>query len=556
MELYIPDTMRKSGLPLILVFLLLGAPLQGCLGGDDESGLKATDLDISPDPLMGGTFQSVHFHADKAMRILIPYLVKQPETGFIQNGTVLDLGANKEADVVILIPPRTDAFAVLLGKPGREFFPIREGNVSWATWFTEGMSATRGVEVVAGESERSLPQLANSSETGGAITIRLAQIIRPVAANVPMEEGGAHSTGLVAGKRTYDTLTYITDDSWDPADINDQAKGYLDRWAGQGNPAYEDAANWIKMELEYYGYDDVVHHRFQYMESNPEAYNICAYKEGYEFPDEWMVIGSHFDIAPYVIPNDPVYGTDRGYGTRTGAYDNTVGTSVNLNMAQALFEIPTRRGIVFCFWSSEEGGKRGSESWVHDLPDDITITNYINIDMGGVNWPGNGTPSDRDGPTDGGSYPASNENWPFRVYIGPDTDVNSINQPEMVYLAEWLAGDALGVEEQLAVLNGELKGDWTAKGEPGVIINEAETARSDHASFQEIGTVTVGFGGLVDGYDCYHQTCDTVGEMEHWMENDYGTGTQNLIDSIDLMTWYGTMIFLHLDHQPILNSYL
>jgi len=40
------------------------------------------------------------------------------------------------------------------------------------------------------------------------------------------------------------------------------------------------------------------------------------------------------------------------------------------------------------------------------------------------------------------------------------------------------------------------------------------------------------------------------------MENDYASGMQNLINSIDLMTWYGTMIFLHLDHQPILNSYL
>jgi hypothetical protein len=549
--------MRRSPLSLILVLLLLGASVQGCFGSDDGGSLSDSDLDVSPDPLTAGIFQSVHFHADKAMRVLVPYLVLQPETGYVQNGTVLDLGADKETNLVILIPPRADTFAVLLGKPGRDFFPIREGNISWSTWASTGMVATRGVEVVDAENGSVLPQLSNSTETGGKVAIRLASIVRPMAANVPVEEGGGHSTGLVAGKRTYDTLVYITDDTSDPLDcLADCAKGYLDRWAGQGNTAYEDAANWVKMELESFGYDDVRHHRFQYMESNPEAYNICAYKEGYEFPDEWMVIGSHFDIAPYVIPNDPVYGTDRGYGTRTGAYDNTVGTSVNLNMAQALFEVPTRRGIVFCFWSSEEGGKRGSESWVHDLPDDITITNYINIDMGGVNWPGNGTPSDRDGPTDGGSYPASNENWPFRVYIGPDTDENTINQPEMVYLAEWLAGDALGVEEQLAVLNGELKSDWTAKGEPGVIINEAETARSDHASFQEIGTVTAGFGGLVDGYDCYHQTCDEVEEMEYWMENDYGTGTQNLVNSIDLMTWYGTLIFLHLDHQPILNSYL
>ena len=548
--------MRRTRLSLVLVLLFVGAMFQGCLGGDDDGSLSADDLDLSPDPLLGGTFQSVHLHSHVAMTVLIPYLVLQPDTGYVQNGTALDLKAGASTEVTVLIPPRAETFAVFIGKPGRTHFPIREGNISWATWIDQGMDATRGVEVVDAEREGGLPQLANSSKTGGKVVARTASIHRPMAAGVPVDQGGEFSTGLVTGKSTYDTLVYITDDTFDPLDVNDFARGYLDRWAGQGNPAYEDAANWVKRELESFGYDDVRHHRFQYMESNPEAFNICAYKVGYEYPDEWMVIGSHFDAAPYVVPADPSMGTPRGYGTRIGAYDNTVGVSVNLNMAEALFEIPTRRGIVFCFWSSEEGGKRGSESWVHDLPDDITITNYINIDMGGVNWPGNGTPSDRTGPSGGGSYPSSQDNWPFRVYIGPDTEEDIINQPEMVYLAEWIGGDALGVEEQLAVINGELHSSWAAAGEPGVIINEATTARSDHASFQEIDTVTVGFGGLVDGYDCYHQTCDTVEEMVYWMENENGAGEENLIDSIDMMTWYGTLIFLHLDHQPVLNSYL
>ena len=542
---------------LFFASLFILASMSGCFGDNvDEKGVAdSSALDISPEPLTAGIFQSVHFHADIAMRVLIPYLVLQPDTGYVQNGTILDLGDDDEDEIMILIPPRAGHFAVIIGEPGRTHFPIREGNVSWKTWVDSGMKVTRGVEIVGAEREDGLLQLTNSSEAGGEFSVRLAEIVRPMSAGISIENGGAHSTGLVAGLHTYDTLSFITDETFSPFDV-DLAVGYLDRWAGQGNPAYEDAANWLTGEFESYGYDDVRQQRFQYVEANPEAYNICAYKEGYENPDEWMVIGAHFDIAPMVAPTDPSLGTPRGYGTRVGAYDNTVGTSVVLNMAEAMFDIPTRRGIVFCLWSSEEGGKRGSIAWVEDIPADITISNYINIDMGGVNWPGNGTPSDRVGPSDGGSYPASQENWPFRVYIGPDTDQDTINQPKMVYLAEWLAGDALGVEEQLAVLNGELKSAWADEDEPGVIINEATTARSDHASFQAIDTVTVGFGGLVDGYDCYHQTCDKIEEMEYWMENDYGTGKQNLINSIDLMTWYGTMIFLHLDHQPILNSYL
>ena len=67
-----------------------------------------------------------------------------------------------------------------------------------------------------------------------------------------------------------------------------------------------------------------------------------------------MVIGAHFDIAPIIAPTPVDMGAPRGYGTRVGAYDNTVGTSVVLNMAEAMFDIPTRRGIVFCLWSSEK----------------------------------------------------------------------------------------------------------------------------------------------------------------------------------------------------------
>ena len=550
------ETMRRSPLPLLLVFLMLSASIQGCFGNDDGGGLSVEDLGVSPDPLTAGIFQSVYFQADRDMRVLIPYLVVQSDTGYVQNGTILDLEKGADAEIVILIPPRADYFAVLIGESGRDFFPIREGNVSWQSWSQGGMKATRGVEIIEAEREGGLPQLTNSSEVGGSVSIKLVDVERPIASGVSIEDGGAHSTGIVSGLETFDMLSVISDETYDPFDTCDQAKGYLNRWAGTGSPGYECGADFLVQEFTEYGYENIERHRFQYIEANPEAYNICAYKEGYEYPDEWMVIGAHFDIAPIVAPTPVDQGAPRGYGTFVGAYDNTVGTSVVLNMAEAMFSIPTRRGIVFCLWSSEEGGKRGSIAWVEDIPDDITISNYINIDMGGVNWPGNGTPSDRVGPDGGGSYPASQENWPFRVYIGPDTDENTINQPKMVYLAEWLAGDALGVEEQLAVLNGELKGAWADSGEAGVIINEATTARSDHASFQAIDTVTVGFGGLVDGYDCYHQTCDTIDEMLYWMENDYGTGQQNLINSIDLMTWYGTMIFLHLDHQPILNSYL
>ena len=96
----------------------------------------------------------------------------------------------------------------------------------------------------------------------------------------------------------------------------------------------------------------------------------------------------------------------------------------------------------------------------------------------------------------------------MRVYIGPSLDHDVMNQPGMVNLALWIGSDAIGVEEQTSTLIGTgydsstwKVDDWLAKDRPEIIVYEDTTARSDHASFQDnLGTVTMGFGGLVDGY--------------------------------------------------------
>jgi hypothetical protein len=143
-------------------------------------------------------------------------------------------------------------------------------------------------------------------------------------------------------------------------------------------------------------------------------------------------------------------------------------------------------------------------------------------------------------------------------------------QPEMVGLAMWIGSDAIGVEQQQSVLVGTgfeadtwKVDDWLSRGKPEIIVYEDSTARSDHASFQDnLGTVTMGFGGLVDGYWCYHQTCDTLEEMEQWMDTTdkgYGednSGVSNLVDSLDVIVWWATYSFFHLDQEPVVNSYL
>ena len=573
------------------------APLAGCFGeGDDGGQIKESDVVITPETLIGGVFQGLTISADRDLSAFVPYLIMNADNGFVQNSTVVDLRAGESVLLTVLAPPRTDTAVVLLGDYQRENWPIRNLDESWKTWWERGGYGDRnsqGISGVTGENG-SLNTIQSSNSNGGEVTPVILSVDRPAAPAYSEAEGGRHSTGVVNGRTTFNYLSSLSDETADPTDLADGALGYLDRWAGQGNAAYEDAALHLIQTMENFGLE-VITQRFVYDSEmnpgdvNPEAYNICGYRFGEVDPDKWMVFGAHFDIAPpinggLISPHLP--GVGRTYGTRVGAYDNTAGTSMVLTVAEAMADFSTRNTMVFCLWSGEEGGKRGSDywtdEWVKEDNPNVEVTNYVNLDMAGVNWPGGGgapcgnnhgggEPNcDPDPTVDDDGYPKDEEVWPMRVYIGPSLDHDVMNQPGMVGLAMWIGSDAIGVEEQMAPLLGEghdaetwKVDDWYAKDRPEIIVYEDTTARSDHATFQDnLGTVTMGFGGLVDGYWCYHQTCDTVDEMIDWMDTtgkDYGdeqSGTSNLVDALDTITWWATYSFFHLDENPVRNAYL
>ena len=560
-----------------MVLLMLLTPLSGCFGG--ETGAPGpNDLDVMASSDAAGFFVDYTFEADAAMSVFIPYLLMDPMTQFVQNSTVIDLENGGSETIAILAPPRTESMLFMVGEPGRENWPVRNQEESWTTWFGNGGSDGNGpdaiVRVVA--ENTTFDTVNTSADTGGAVGIKTVNIQR--AMDIGIEQGGAHSTGLLHGRTVYDRLYEITDPA-NTFDLVDGKAGYYDRWAGQGNPAYEDAAQYLIQELSSFGLE-VRQHRYEFTDifqvQNPEAYNICAYKWGSEAVNEWLVFGAHFDVAPpaNAVLLDPHTTGSRTYGTRVGAYDNTAGTSMVLETARVLAEFESRRTMVFCLWSGEEGGKRGSDYWTEyyvaeDNPD-VTVTNYINLDMAGVNWPGGGGAphGDPDPQIDEDGYPKDTEVWPMRVYIGPGPNHDHLDQPGMVGLSNWIGSDALGLEEQMGTLVGTnysadtWKTDvWLDMDRPEIIVYEDTTARSDHASFQDnLGTVTVGFGGLVDGYWCYHQTCDTLQEMEEWMDTtgkDYGednTGVANLVNSLDMITWWALMTFFHCDEKPVLNA--
>ena len=561
---------------VLMVFVILSAPLSGCFGSSDAD-LAADDLEVVPGTLVSGVFQDVTLEAGQRMSVFVPYLVRDPITGFVQNSTVVDIDKGSSFTLDLLAPPRVSLLVILVGEHGRENWPVRAANESWVSWLERGgAEGEGGLAVSRTDGNTSLDSLNSSVESGGSVLVKT--LLSERASSVTVDEGGAHSSGLVHGRDVYETLFEITDpaNSLDPVDGK---AGYWDRWAGQGNPAYEDAAQYLISELSSFGLE-VEAHRFEFTDilgnQNPESYNVCAYKWGSVFTDEWLVFGAHFDVAPpaNMVLLDPHVTGERTYGTRVGAYDNSAGTSMVLETARALSDFETRRTMVFCLWSGEEGGKRGSDYWTdyyvkEDNPD-VTVTNYINLDMAGVNWPGGGGAphGDPDPQIDEDGYPKDSEVWPMRVYIGPGPNHDSLDQPGMVGLSNWIGSDALGLEEQMGTLVGDgysadtWKTDvWLDMDRPEIIVYEDTTARSDHASFQDnLGTVTVGFGGLVDGYWCYHQTCDTLDEMEQWMDTtgkDYGdenTGVANVVNSLDMITWWALMTFFHCDEQPVLNA--
>ena len=586
---------KNKMLNVSVIALFLAVSFAGCLENNEDEPISSDDAIINPNVLVGGEFQALVITVKRDVSVFIPHMVVDPSSNYVQNGTILDMRTGETEQLTILAPPRIDTAFVFLSKYGTEIWPIRNPSESWNDWVERGginggsLSVTR----IAPSEGASLYTLNSTNEVASSIVPIKLNVAREISAAYTIDEGGLFSTGFVDGRTVYNSIARISDETPDILDPADGAVGYLDRWAGQGNLAYEDAAQFLIAEMTAYGLRVEVQ-RFAIEDVlgnvNPEAYNVCGFRDGTLYPNEWLVFGAHFDIAPPANAGlvDPHITGSRTYGTRVGAYDNTAGTSMVLAAGESMAAMPydTRRTMVYCLWSGEEGGLRGSDYWTDTLADrypDVTVTNYINLDMAGVNWPGgggapcggehgggqNGCDPDPQPDTDG--YPKDSEVWPMRIYIGPSLNYNKIDQPDLVYLSQWIGADAINVSMQQDILVGSDNNSedtwkydvWVEQDRPEIIIYEDTTARSDHASFQNnLDTITLGFGGLVDGYWCYHQTCDTVQEMIDWMDNEargYGnnaTGVDNLVNSLDMITWWATYSFFHMDQNPILNTYL
>ncbi|MCH1572217.1 MAG: M20/M25/M40 family metallo-hydrolase [Longimicrobiales bacterium] len=111
------------------------------------------------------------------------------------------------------------------------------------------------------------------------------------------------------------------------------------------------------------------------------ATNVVGTFEGSEFPDEWIILGAHYDPWGF------------------GAVDPNGGTAMLLTLAEALGQLADegcrpRRSIMIAHWDAEEYGVIGSSEWVEEYLEPLTdgAVAYINAD-GAVSGPNFGSSS-------------------------------------------------------------------------------------------------------------------------------------------------------------------
>ena len=114
------------------------------------------------------------------------------------------------------------------------------------------------------------------------------------------------------------------------------------------------------------------------------AINVVGTLEGSEFPDEWFILGAHYDPWGF------------------GAVDPNGGTAMLLTMAEALGQLAEegcrpRRSIMVAHWDAEEYGIIGSSEWVEEFRTELEANAiaYINADgaVSGPNFGASSSPS-------------------------------------------------------------------------------------------------------------------------------------------------------------------
>lgn len=109
-----------------------------------------------------------------------------------------------------------------------------------------------------------------------------------------------------------------------------------------------------------------------------EGTNLVAVIPGRELPDEYVIIGGHYDHL----------GVNSRGQVFNGATDNATGTAIAIAVGRAIRALPEapRRSVAIALWDAEEDGLLGSIAWAENpaIPIEQTVA-YVNLDIQGAN---------------------------------------------------------------------------------------------------------------------------------------------------------------------------
>lgn len=145
------------------------------------------------------------------------------------------------------------------------------------------------------------------------------------------------------------------------------------------NPQLNAAHDWIAARFAALGLQTS---SFSYSVSNICGFpstalqNPVAFKRGLVRPDEWIVVGAHYDARSQ--------SRCESTGMQPGANDNATGCAGVLELAEVLADEPTDRSIVFTCFAGEEQGLLGRQQYVSELQRTGELSKVklmINLDM-------------------------------------------------------------------------------------------------------------------------------------------------------------------------------
>ena len=348
-------------------------------------------------------------------------------------------------------------------------------------------------------------------------------LIHPDGSSEQIEVELTNGTPIVSGVEWFEKMDFITSVCSDSTECG----GYINRWMGTPNPAFERAASYFQGHFEGLGYETHVLRVTDHQNpTEPESLNVIAWKQGIR-DDCVQGMGAHMDIAPP--------GGLPGGGTYEGAYDNTAGTVSMMLFAKAMVDLQFECDTFLALWSSEEEGLRGSNAFANNdcdycLPQDKELEFYINMDMMGVSWP---------------AVKPTGEPYPYHAWSGPDFDPD-VQDVEITSVLDHVHFNILKAPRDLRIEGSYGAGcdqHWDEHFDLTLDVHEDTFGRSDHVTFRDLGAQTIFHLGAYDAdYDAYHSPDDTLDNMV-----EMTGGQEKLEQSMEFVMWAAMLEFIIAD---------